>query len=593
MSVSLLKTFADVQLALASAVSVGQTTATLSTSADEDGVALPSGKYGFTIDGDNSAKEYIVADLVGTALTGILHLSRQGASSSGFSTYHRVGATVTITDWAVFSRILNNLTAVTGFDAGNQLVYDAQPANSDPLAIPTVQYVLDTASGAPVAINALVIAGDAGENVASGEWVYYNTTDGEWYLTDADDTTKSLNVQIGKARGAGTNGNAISGGIFTAGLETVGTYVAGTTYYLGNTAGTLSTSAGTNSVVVGVGDANGDLILRKATPSQTDALAGNNGTPSSANTYITQTGAFIPGDGSDGDVALTSGTTTLTRDMQYNSLSVSGTAILETAGYRIFCKTTVSVDSSGGAVIRHNGNVGANAVARIAGVGGAAVAGITVPAGVVGASGNDGANGDAAGNNGATGTNKLLSIGVIGVVGGDGGAANIRAGGTGGTAGTLSSSVNKVQTPAMAAFLLDFQSGTVTACTGSSGSGGGGGGAANSGGQTGGGGGGAGASGGCVAIFANRFAFTGTNCIQARGGAGGNGGNGAGGSAAGGGGGGGGAGGQVILVGVTIPSTATTVSVSGGTGGTAGTGAIGTPTNGTTGITGKIYTVLA
>lgn len=290
MTQTLLTLVADLQLALAAAVSVGGTTATLQTSSDLDDVALPSGKYGFTVDGDNSSKEFIVCDLIGTALTNIFSISRQGVATAGFANYHRVGATVTVTDWAILDRINNNLRGITGFDSGAPLKYDGQPALSDPTAIPTVQYVIDLVNGGAVSINAIVIAGDAGETIADGEWVYFNTTDGEWYKTDADATGTSVNVQIGKARGAGTNGNPITGGIFIAGIETVGTYVAGTTYYLSNTAGALSSSAGTNSVIVGVGDANGELILKDVAPSTISALTGGStfGTPSSTNKFITQ-----------------------------------------------------------------------------------------------------------------------------------------------------------------------------------------------------------------------------------------------------------------------------------------------------------------
>lgn len=289
MTQTLPRVIADLQISLASAVSVGQTTATLSTSEDGDEVALPSGLYAFTIDGDNSAKEFITCQLSGTALTVVQSITVQGVATSGFANYHRVGAIVTITDWVVLGRQNNLLDGTTGFDAGFPIKYDAQPILSDPLAIPTVQYVIDTASGTPVSINAIVVEGDAGETISSGEWVYYDTATGKWLKTDADVTAKCLGVQIGKARGAGTNNNPIVGGIFIEGLETVGTYVAGTTYYIGNTAGALSTSAGTNSVVVGVGDANGDLVLRKATPSQTDAMVGGGalGTPTGVNKFLT------------------------------------------------------------------------------------------------------------------------------------------------------------------------------------------------------------------------------------------------------------------------------------------------------------------
>lgn len=290
MTQTLLNLVADLELSLASAASVGATTATLSSATDGDGVALPNGKYGFTIDPENSAKEFIICDLVGTALTNVQTVSKQGAVTSGFANYHRSGAVVTITDWAILDRMLKNLNGTTGFNSGTPLKYDGQPTLSDPTAIPTVQYVLDTVTGGTVAFDRQIITGDAGETIVAGDWVYFDTADGEWYKTDADIAAKCLNVRIGKAIGAGTNGNPIAGGIFVSGTETVGTYVAGTTYYLSNTAGELSTSAGTNSVVVGVGDANGDLQLRQITPNQVDAAQGGStfGTPSNANKFVTE-----------------------------------------------------------------------------------------------------------------------------------------------------------------------------------------------------------------------------------------------------------------------------------------------------------------
>lgn len=50
------------------------------------------------------------------------------------------------------------------------------------------------------------------------------------------------------------------------------------------------------------------------------------------------------GDWSDWDVTLTTGTTTLTRDMYYNNLTINSPAILNPNGYRIFVKWTISGD---------------------------------------------------------------------------------------------------------------------------------------------------------------------------------------------------------------------------------------------------------
>ena len=52
------------------------------------------------------------------------------------------------------------------------------------------------------------------------------------------------------------------------------------------------------------------------------------------------------GDGSDGNVSLSSGTINLTRTMYYNSLTLSGTAVLNTNGYKIYVKGTLSLSGS-------------------------------------------------------------------------------------------------------------------------------------------------------------------------------------------------------------------------------------------------------
>lgn len=293
MTVSIPKVVAGFETALDQAVAEGATTAALISIVDTDGVNLANGYYGFTIDNDTDYKEYILCTLTGTALTNIFSVSDQGVATTGFANYHRRGATVQITDHVSLRKVIENLTGVTDLDGGVALAYDSTPTLNDGLQLATVQYVLDTVNGGTVNFGAQVVAGDAGETVADGEWVYLNTTDGEWYLTDADDTSKSLNVQIGKARGAGTNGNPITGGVFISGLETVGTYTPGQAYYLSNTAGALSTSAGTNSVLVGYGDANSDLLLRTTPLNAIDAALGTVGTPSSVNKFITEAGTSV------------------------------------------------------------------------------------------------------------------------------------------------------------------------------------------------------------------------------------------------------------------------------------------------------------
>lgn len=286
---------ADFSRQLATPIDVGDTTFTLNSLLDADGVTLVDAElYGFTID-SGAKKEYVVATLSSGTFTGVKSISRQGAVTTGFTIAHRVGAPAQITNHAALYRVLATLLGDIDLDSGTALKYDGAPAQTNPNALATVQFVLDTSAGVPVTFDATTVAGSVGENVTAGDWVYFKETDGLWYKTDADDTAKSVNVKLGKVRATTTTGNSVTGGIFVDGQETVATYVAGTTYYLSNTAGALATSAGTNSIIVGVGDDEGNLIFDvngNYLPSKTEkeALAGGGelGTPSTSNKYLTE-----------------------------------------------------------------------------------------------------------------------------------------------------------------------------------------------------------------------------------------------------------------------------------------------------------------
>lgn len=58
------------------------------------------------------------------------------------------------------------------------------------------------------------------------------------------------------------------------------------------------------------------------------------------------------GDWADGDVTISSGTTTLTRDMYYNNLTITSPWVLNPNGYRVFVKWTIA----GTGTINRNGN---------------------------------------------------------------------------------------------------------------------------------------------------------------------------------------------------------------------------------------------
>jgi len=136
---------ADFETQLATALAVGDTTATLQSATDDDSVALPSGRYFFTIDGDSSSKEHIACTLSGTSLTAIKTVTRQGVETSGVARKHRVGATVTITNFAHIKQINDLLDGTTDFDSATPLKYDGDPTLSNDEDIATKKYVDDVA----------------------------------------------------------------------------------------------------------------------------------------------------------------------------------------------------------------------------------------------------------------------------------------------------------------------------------------------------------------------------------------------------------------------------------------------------------------
>lgn len=285
-------------------------------------------------------------------------------------------------------------------------------------------------------------------------------------------------------------------------------------------------------------------------------------------------GTLAPGlisDGVDGDVVI-SVNTTLTRDMDYNSLVVNAGVTLTTAGFVIFCKTSVTVNATG--LIVRNGNNGANAATSNAGAAGAALAAATTGASGAGAAGGAGTTGN--GGSGATSA-AVSGEGGTGGVGGNGGGGNGGAtvGGSGGNSGVLTIRYfRNVQS-----FWKYTAVGTLMP-TGVGGAGGAAGGGDGT--NLGRGGGGGGSAGGGILIIADSLNNLGT--IQAKGGNGGNGGGTPTANTGGGAGGGGGGGGKIMVIVNTLTSRGT-LDVSGGAAGLGSAGG-GTGVAGTNGAVG-------
>lgn len=141
----------------------------------------------------------------------------------------------------------------------------------------------------------------AGATITIGQGVYLHT-DGKWYPWDADTAGNTQGIQLGIAQGAGTANNSITNGVLLRGRDANQSgLVAGTAYYVSNTAGGISATPGTTPRIVGVALSTTVFLFDPyysytLTDDQQDALAGDGGSPSSANKYLTQNRSVVAGE---------------------------------------------------------------------------------------------------------------------------------------------------------------------------------------------------------------------------------------------------------------------------------------------------------
>lgn len=258
------------------------------------------------------------------------------------------------------------------------------------------------------------------------------------------------------------------------------------------------------------------------------------------------------GDGSDGTVTIPAGTTTLTRDMYYDNLTILAGRFLRTAGYRVFVRNTLTIAATGG--IHNDGTAGPD------GDGTGNPGGAGAPDGSL-IGGQQGGTSQVFNDGGAGGDVTSMSLGGDGGDGGDG--SDGQNGGAGGV-------VTPPDAQAGGWRHLDAALGYLTSAAGVQAITGGAGGGAGGGGDSGDGGSGGGGA-GVLVVWARIIANAGF--IRSHGGDGGDAYTGP--DAAGNGGGGGGGGGPVFLVCRQYSGAGTVTSAGGGGGAGFGTGADG------------------
>lgn len=541
------------QTSLASSIGTSDTSMTLVSATDAAGTSLASSTYGFVIDEGTATEEFVLANCTGTACTG---MTRGVSPITGNTTVtalkkaHRRGASVKITDsplLLIMARTLNGQDSLP-----NKLYYSGTNTFSSSTE--------------------LISKGYADTEIASTT-SYATTLDAQNVKITGDQTiagvktfssspivpTPTTNFQA--ATKAYADGLVIAGGVvaenLVTGIQRVASSTQITTGYSSTTAHAIpsslaSSTASSTSIVVVTKSSTGKIdpsFLNGSGEAYTF-----NGTTTLATTSITGDfsinsyplyGYF--GDGADGDVTIGAGTTTLTRDMYYNNLTVTGTLI--TDGYKIFAKTSATGTGIIGWGSANNGAVGSAGNPGTGGLGGARSGSGSLRS-------NPGANGGQCGGGGNSGSVTISGTGGDGGIGGNGG--------QGATATSTATSTTRwynFSPLVITSADFSFASGT-SALTGGAG-GGGGSGASSCAGAVGGGG---GAGGGPVFIASPIIG--GTFTVRSIGGNGGN-------ATSGNGGGGGGGGGSSIMLFLSKLWTGSYL-LTGGTGGTgANNGAVG------------------
>ncbi|MBM3204883.1 hypothetical protein FJZ48_02810, partial [Candidatus Uhrbacteria bacterium] len=294
MSSKLAKIVADFRTSLATKIAVGGTSATLQSITDDDLVVLPNGTYFFTLDGDSSKKEHIVCTLTGTALTNIKSVSRQGVQTVGVVREHRVGASVVITDFAHIRYLNDLLDKTTALDGSSPFKYDAEPT------FVYGQHELVTWDKSKDYTDSVAVAGapNLDENtkgIAEGATVSEQANGTDLGATGAHLILMSKNAKASSAGVADANKAVIAGAdglIDQTFLDKARTWSQVQTFTADSAQITTDPNSGNDPVRKSYADSNYNTI-----------------NPFSA--------------GSDGDVTINA-PTTLSRDMYYNNLTLTG-----------------------------------------------------------------------------------------------------------------------------------------------------------------------------------------------------------------------------------------------------------------------------
>ncbi len=301
---------------------IGATTITLKSMTDIDGTALTMagtfGTKGFgTMEPGNGTLEEQISftgltnNANGTVtLTGVssVTFAYPYTETSGLLKTHAGSTSFVISNTSGY---YNEFLGKDNDETANGIIQFVQAPRMTAASTPTLSTELvpksyvDSVAGGIATTNQIIIGGTSGEALTVGNAVYQSVADGKWYKTDADSGATADGVLLGIAQATVSSNASVN--VCIAGLDTNQSgLVAGSLYYLSGTAGAISATPGTISVLIGEALSTTQLIvsqrftqvptaLEKAqipTAGEKNALVGDNTTIAvgTGNKYVTQTG---------------------------------------------------------------------------------------------------------------------------------------------------------------------------------------------------------------------------------------------------------------------------------------------------------------
>lgn len=198
-------------------------------------------------------------------------------TSSPVATYTDVGLTVANAN-PIIASTAGRFTAFLTSGVSYKFLYELAPCSS--ISHGTTLLTADNIAAVPLSSASLDVTGTVGESVTAGQAVYLSDgsggkSAGQWYKADSTNTYSSSLLWVGMAPVAISSG--VAGAIRVAGSVTgLAGLTIGAKYYV-SAAGAITTTAPTNTRVIGQADSTTSLVLNANPPPDFAAALTNHG----------------------------------------------------------------------------------------------------------------------------------------------------------------------------------------------------------------------------------------------------------------------------------------------------------------------------